>query len=167
MVRVKSFTATPDDLGAYGDLSDISGQRQFRLRVMGTAPGKRSPDVLLAQIDGVSDRNAAESLRGLRLYIPRSRLPELEAETYYHADLIGLTVVTTAGATFGTVRSVQNYGAGELLEIERPDRTTQFIPFNHAAVPEVNLTKGQLVINPGATEFASADKEAAGESDSC
>lgn len=162
MVRVKSFTATPEDLGAYGDLCDISGQRQFRLRVMGPAPGKRSSDVLLAQIDGVSDRNAAESLRGLRLYIPRSRLPELEAETYYHADLIGLIVVTTAGATFGTVRSLQNYGAGELLEIERPDRTTQFIPFSHAAVPEVNLTKGQLVIDPGATEFASADKKAAG-----
>ena len=165
MVRVKSFTATPEDLGVYGDLCDISGQRQFRLRVMGTAPGKRSPDVLLAQIDGVSDRNAAESLRGLRLYIPRSRLPELEAETYYHADLIGLTVLTTAGDTFGTVKSVQDYGAGELLEIERPDRTTQFTPFNHAAVPEVNLAKGQLVIDLSATEFTSSGKEAMGEDD--
>ncbi|HQQ51765.1 MAG TPA: PRC-barrel domain-containing protein [Spirochaetota bacterium] len=65
--------------------------------------------------------------------MPRSRLPELEAETYYHADLIGLAVVTLTGEDFGTVRSVQDYGAGELLEIERPDHTTLFLPFNHAA----------------------------------
>lgn len=159
MVRVKSFTATPEDLGAYGDLCDISAQRHFRLRVMGTAPGKRAPDVLLAQIDGITDRDAAESLRGLRLYIPRSRLPELEAETYYHADLIGLAVVTLIGEDFGTVRSVQDYGAGELLEIERPDHTTLFLPFNHAIVPEVSLAKGQLVIDPSALDFTPSDRD--------
>jgi 16S rRNA processing protein RimM len=163
MVRVKSFTATPEDLGAYGDLCDISARRHFRLRVMGTAPGKRAPDVLLAQIDGITDRDTAESLRGLRLYIPRSRLPELEAETYYHADLIGLTVITLRGEDFGMVRSVQDYGAGELLEIERPDHTTLFLPFNHAAVPEVRLAKGQLVIDPSALDFASADRDREGE----
>lgn len=163
MVRVKSFTATPEDLGAYGDLCDVSAQRHFRLRVMGTAPGKRTPDVLLAQIDGITDRDAAEALRGLRLYIPRSRLPELEAETYYHADLIGLAVVTLTGEDFGTVRSVQDYGAGELLEIERPDHTTLFLPFNHAAVPEVSLTKGQLMVDPSALDFAPTDKEHEGQ----
>lgn len=163
MVRVKSFTAKPEDLGAYGDLCDISAQRHFRLRVMGTAPGKRAPDVLLAQIDGINDRDAAESLRGLRLYIPRSRLPELDAETYYHADLIGLSVVTLMGERLGTVKSVQDYGAGDLLEIERPDHTTLFLPFNHAAVPEVSLAKGQLVIDPGALDFAPSDKDREGE----
>ncbi|MEZ5647924.1 MAG: ribosome maturation factor RimM [Alphaproteobacteria bacterium] len=157
LVRVKSFTAIPEDIGNYGDLSDVSNRRQFRIRILGTAPGKRNPDVLLAEIDGITDRTQAEALRGLRLYVPRTHLPELEDETYYHADLIGLTAVTVTGATFGCVRSVHDYGAGDLLEIEQPDHSTIFIPFSRAAVPEVDLSGQRLVIDLQALNFATIE----------
>ena len=84
-VRLKSFTAEPEDVARYGPLEDESGERRFALRLIGGAKG-----VLIAAIAGIDDRDRAEALRGLRLYLPRSALPPTEEEEYYHADLIGL-----------------------------------------------------------------------------
>ncbi len=148
LVKIKSFTADPANLTAYGPLTDESGARRYRVAVTGRAKG-----VLLARIEGVGDRDAARALRGARLFVARAALPEPEDEEYYHADLIGLAVEDRAGAPLGRVAAVQNFGAGDILEIERPDRGTLLVPFTKAAVPLVDPAGGRVVVEaPEETE---------------
>lgn len=89
----------------------------------------------IARLREVSDRNAAEALRGTALTVPRSALPPLGEGEYYHADLIGLAACSDSGAALGTVVAVANYGAGDLVEIERPDGSRVLVPMIPAAVP--------------------------------
>ena len=90
----------------------------------------------------VADRTAAEGLRGTVLTVPRDALPPLGEGEYYHADLIGLAVVDTDGAAVGTVIAVENFGAGDIIEIEKSDRRTFMVPLTPAAVPEI----GEVVV---------------------
>ena len=92
----------------------------------------------IARFEEVADRNAAEALRGTVLTIPRSALPPLEEGEYYYADLIGLPAVSDAGEALGEVIAVENFGAGDVLEIERPDGKRFMVPMTEAAVPEWN-----------------------------
>ena len=143
LVKIKSFTDDPANLTAYGPLTDESGARRYQVAVTGRAKG-----VLLARIEGVGDRDAARALSGARLYVARAALPEPEDEEYYHADLIGLAVEDRAGAPLGRVAAVQNFGAGDILEIERPDQGTLLVPFTKAAVPLVDPAGGRVVVEP-------------------
>ncbi len=143
LVKIKSFTDDPANLTAYGPLTDESGARRYQVAVTGRAKG-----VLLARIEGVGDRDAARALSGARLYVARAALPEPEDEEYYHADLIGLAVEDRAGAPLGRVAAVQNFGAGDILEIERPDQGTLLVPFTKAAVPLVDPASGRVVVEP-------------------
>ena len=150
LVKVKSFTENPADVAAYGPVSDDSGRRSWRLEVTGPAPGKSS-DVLLVRIEGVKDRDAAQALHGTRLYVGRDALPALaEAETFYHADLIGLRVEDSEGRALGRVAAVENHGAGDLLEVEGPRGESLLLPFTRAVVPLVDLAGGRLVAAPPA-----------------
>ncbi|MFO0986691.1 MAG: ribosome maturation factor RimM [Alphaproteobacteria bacterium] len=142
-VRIKSFTADPADVAAYGAVSDESGGRRFEVRVLGQARG-----TVLARLSGVADRNAAEALRGLRLYVPRAALPEANEDEFYHADLIGLPVETREGAPLGSVRAVLNFGAGDILELRDENGREILLPFSDAAVPEVDLARGRIVASP-------------------
>jgi 16S rRNA processing protein RimM len=142
-VRIKSFTAKPEDIARYGPLDDERGERQFTLRITGAAKG-----VLIAQLSGVADRNHAEALRGLRLYLPRAALPPPEDDEYYHADLIGLDAVLTDGTPVGEVRAVHDFGAGDTLEIARPEGPPAMVPFTKAVVPAIDLSAGRLVLDP-------------------
>jgi 16S rRNA processing protein RimM len=142
-VRIKSFTACPENIAAYGPLSDETGQRRLEMHVIGAAKG-----VLIARLTGVEDRSRAEALRGLRLYLPRSALPQPDPEEYYHADLIGLEVVLSDGTPVGRVRAVHDFGAGDTLEIERPTAPPAMVPFTRAVVPVVEIEAGRLVIEP-------------------
>src|SRR5215212_5861077 len=99
-VRIKSFTAKPEDVAGYGPLEDESGQQRFSLRLVGAAKG-----VLIGWLSGVADRDRAEGLRGLRLYLPRAALPPTEDEEFYHADLIGLDAALPDGTPLGRVRA--------------------------------------------------------------
>ncbi len=149
LVKVKSFTAAPADIAAYGPLSDETGRRRITLQVMSAAGG----GALICRIDGVADRDAAEALRGLRLYVERAALPApAAAEEYYHADLIGLAATLADGTNFGRVVAVQNYGAGDILEIERESETPRLVdlPFTRAVVPVVDIPGGRLVVDPPA-----------------
>src|SRR4051812_31080869 len=119
-VRLKSFTAEPEDVAGYGPLEDERGERRFVLRLVNSARGGSAKGVLVAAISGIDDRDRAEALRGLRLYLPRSALPPTGEEEYYHADLIGLVVALPDGTAVGTVRAVHDFGAGDTLEIQRP-----------------------------------------------
>lgn len=146
-VRVKSFTADPLDLGAYGPVSDETGGRVFKLRVTGTAK-----DQVLVRIDGIADRDAAEALKGVQFYVAREALPEADEDEYYHADLIGLTVERAGAAQneepLGRVKAVHDFGAGDVIEVEAPDGTTVLVPFTRRVVPEVDLAAGRLVVDP-------------------
>jgi 16S rRNA processing protein RimM len=145
-VRVKAFTQTTADIAAYGPLASADG-RVFEIRASRPAAGT-SPDMLVVQFSGVSTRNAAEALNGLELFVPRERLGEPDADEYFHADLIGLRAETTAGAALGTVIRVENYGAGDLLEIAPRRGETLLVPFTKAIVPEVDLAGGRVVVDP-------------------
>jgi 16S rRNA processing protein RimM len=142
-VRVKSFTENPEDIAAYGGLSDAQG-RAYRLSLTGSAKG-----VLLARIEGVSDREAAEALKGTRLYVDRSALPAIEEEeTYYHADLIGLRVEDASGRRIGRIREVQNFGAGDMLEVQGEAGESLLFAFTRQAVPVVDIDGGKVVVDP-------------------
>jgi 16S rRNA processing protein RimM len=142
-VRIKSFTAVPEDVAAYGPVADEAGERSFALRAVGTAKG-----VVVATIAGIADRDAAERLKGVRLYVARDRLPAPGEEEYYHADLIGLAAVLRDGTVLGEVRAVHEYGAGDSLEVARDNGGTMLVPFTRATVPEIDLAQGRLVIDP-------------------
>ena len=99
----------------------------------------------VARIEGIDDRSAAEALRGSLIEVERSALPSLEEGEYYHADLIGVPVVDSEGRELGNVAAVENYGAGDLLEIEAEDGTRSLIPFK-AGIAE--LHDGRIVVDP-------------------
>ena len=143
MVRIKSFTAVPEDVARYGPVEDESGRRRFTLEILGAVKG-----VLLARIAGIDDRDQAEALRGLRLYLPRAALPAPDEEEYYHADLVGLTAVLPDGTPIGQVRAIHDFGAGDVIEIARPEAPPALVPFTRAIVPVVDLAAGRLVVDP-------------------
>lgn len=143
-LRVKSFTEDPLDLGAYGPLETEDGRR---LEVESVRLGK---EVVVVRLAGVRDREAAEALKGLRLYVPREKLPPPDADDeFYHADLIGLAVVTADGSPLGRIVAVPDYGAGPLLEIA-PERgsASVLLPFVKALVPEIDLAGGKVIADP-------------------
>lgn len=142
-VKVKAFTENPADVGSYGPVEDEAGQRRFRLRVTGAAKG-----VAIATLQGVTDRNAAEALIGTRLYVPRQRLPRPDEDEFYLTDLIGLRVEREDGSDFGTVKAVYDFGAGDVLEVTRPDGRLEMLPFTKACVPVVDVAGGRLVVAP-------------------
>jgi 16S rRNA processing protein RimM len=142
-VRIKSFTEVPEDLARYGPLGDETGRRQFELHLCGAAKG-----VLIARLAGIENRDQAAALRGLRLYLLRSALPQPEAEEFYHADLIGLDAVLEDGTPVGRVRAIYDFGAGVTLELVRDGRPPVLVPFTRAVVPIVAPAEGRLVLDP-------------------
>jgi len=146
-VRLRSFTGDPDAIAAYGPLETEDGH------VVQIESLRRGKDHFVARLAGVGDRNAAERLTNVKLYVLRERLPAPDhADEFYHADLIGLAVVDRAGGKLGTVVAVHNFGAGDLIEV-RPatGNTTQMLPFNETTVPVVDLAAGRLVVEPPAS----------------
>ena len=142
-VRIRSFTEAPEDIVRYGTLTDETGTRSFDLALVGTAKG-----VVIARIAGIDDRNQAEALRGLRLHLPRSALPQTDADEYYHADLLGLEAVLGDGTPVGRVRAIHDFGAGDTLELARPGAPPIMVPFTRAIVPIVEPAAGRLVLDP-------------------
>jgi len=147
-VRIKSFTEDPANLAAYGPVWDKAGERSFRLRVTG-----RSKEQILALVEGITDRNGAEALKGQELYVPRDALPEPEDEEYYHADLLGLRAELAEGSSgasefLGRVRAVHDFGAGSMIEVDGGPAGALMVPFSHVAVPLVDVAGGRIVIAP-------------------
>ena len=158
-VRVKAFTADPADIASYGPLEAVDGRR-FEVSGLRPAAGPVG-DMLVVRFKGIADRNAAEALNGLELTIPRDRLPPAGDDEYYHADLIGLAAVTVDGAPLGTVIGVQNYGAGDILEVAPRRGETLLVPFTRAIVPTVDIAAGTLTVDPppGLIEDRAEDDE--------
>lgn len=143
-VRLKSFTATPEDIATYGPLTSEDGRHSFTVTLTGQTSG-----ALTARLSGIATREQADALRGVRLHVPRARLPALPEDEFYHADLIGLDVFDTGGAALGRVKAVLNHGASDLLEILAPGQTaTVLLPFTQDAVPTVDLAARRIVADP-------------------
>jgi 16S rRNA processing protein RimM len=143
-LRVKSYCAVAEDIETYSPLSDEDGTRQFALALI--RPIKNG---FAARIPEVATKEDADALRGVTLFALRSQLPGLPDDEYYHADLIGLSVHDTGGALLGRVKTVQNHGADDLLELQlEGSSTTTFLPFTKAAVPTVDLASGRIIADP-------------------
>ena len=147
-VRLKSFAQEPRDIARYGPLEDESGTARYTVRLVGATKGHAQNGVVIARLSGVADRDRAEALRGLRLYLPRAALPPPPEDEFYHADLIGLDAVLGDGRRLGEVRAVHDFGAGDTLEIARPPAQPLMVPFTRAVVPVVDIAGGHLVVDP-------------------
>lgn len=144
-VRVKCFARTPESLGAYGPLHDGAG-RTFTLQAVRN--GAR--EELLVAFAEVKDRTAAEALKGVELFVDRKALPQTGREEFYHADLIGLLAVAPDGAAVGKVSAIHNFGAGDILEIVRPDGRTFLLAFTKKNAPEIDVSAGRMIVTePG------------------
>jgi 16S rRNA processing protein RimM len=111
--------------------------------------GRPHKDGLVVRADGIEDKDAADALRGLDLYASREAFAApADEDEFYLADLIGLEVVHVSGQSLGHVRAVQNFGAGDLLEIDPPEGPSFYLPFTRAAVPEVDIAAGRIVADP-------------------
>lgn len=137
-----TYTGAPEAIGDYGPLSDEAGTRTYDITVV-----RITPKGVIARVKGVPDRTAAEKLKGIDLYVDRARLPEPDDGEYYHEDLVGLAAVSPDGAVIGEIVSVQNFGAGDLLEIRLANsKRTELVPFTNAFVPEVDIAASRAVV---------------------
>lgn len=142
LVKIRPFTADPADILAYGTPTDGTGTPR-PLTLLNPLKGQ-----MLARFEGVEDRDAAEALRGVRLYVPRSALPEPEEDEFYHADLIGMTAIHADGSVLGTVRAVYDFGAGDVLELIGSGGPPLVVPFTKAVCPVVDMAAGRIVVDP-------------------
>jgi 16S rRNA processing protein RimM len=148
-VRITSFTADPMALVDYKTLLREDGSPGLTLTAGRVAKGG-----VVARTREIETREQAEAARGLKLYIPRDMLPEPEDEDeFYVADLVGLDVVSVEGEPLGRVKSVHDFGAGDLLEIEPPQGPSWWLPFTREAVPEVSIAQRRIIgVKPEETE---------------
>jgi len=143
-VRLKSFTADPMAVMDYGALETEDGTATFEIESL--RPAKSH---WVAQLRDVRDRNAAERLANVKLFVPRDRLPAAETDEFYRADLIGLAAVTTDGRVLGTVVAIHDFGAGDILELRQEGkRDTVMLPFTTATVPVIDVAGRRIVIDP-------------------
>ena len=141
-VKLWSFTADPSAVADYGPFDTADG------RVVEIETLRPAKDFFVARLKGVADRTAAERLRNVELFVPRERLPApQDSDEFYHADLIGLAVVDASGAALGSVVALHNFGAGDIIEVCRAEsRDTVMLPFTQAAVPQIDVTGGRVVV---------------------
>lgn len=143
-VRLKSFCSDPAAIADYVPLYSEDGRAFAQIVLTGQLKNGFS-----AQVSGIITKEDADALRNVTLYADRSAMPPAEDDEYYYADLIGLTVKDTGGATLGVVKTVVDHGAGDLLEITLPGASeTTFLPFTQAAVPTVDLAAKTIIADP-------------------
>jgi len=143
-VKLWSFTQDPTAVAAYGPLETEDGARQFEIEAM-----RAAKDHFVARIAGIDTREAAEQLRNFDLFVPREKLPPIEeADTYYHADLIGMAAITPEGASLGNVTALHNFGAGDLIEIATTGGACEplLLPFTETVVPKIDMALRQIIV---------------------
>ena len=159
-VRVKSFTAPAEAIADYGPLTAID--RKGAKRVLTVERLRDQGTVLVVKFREIADRNGSETLNGTTLHVDRAALPEPEdEETFYHADLIGLSAVAEDGTVFGEVVAIQDFGAGDLLEIAPPGAKSVYLPFTRECAPTVDIAGRRIVVRPPEGLFGSSDKDEA------
>ncbi|MBX7250202.1 MAG: ribosome maturation factor RimM [Caulobacteraceae bacterium] len=155
-IRITAYAEDPLSLKGYGPLSKRDGSVALTLTAVRMHKGG-----LVVRAREVETKEQADLLRGLRLYVDRSALPEPEEDEFYQADLIGLEARDASGAVLGTVKSVQDFGAGDILEIAPPEKgPTWYLPFTRDAVPELHIAERWLLATR--PEEVTAEGEARG-----
>lgn len=154
-VRLTVFAEDPFVLKRYNPFETDDG-RSFKLKSL-----KETGKGIVAEIEGIADRDAAAALRGRTLSVPRARLPRPDEDEFYHVDLVGLEARLVSGGVLGRVRGVADFGAGDVLEIHGDQVVV--VPFTQEAVPEVDIAGGFVVIDPppGLLEAPEEDDAAA------
>jgi 16S rRNA processing protein RimM len=153
-VRVKTFTAEPSSVAAYGPLEDEARTRTFRLHVL-----RAGPDHVIARMAGVTTRNAAEEFVGTQLFVARAALPAPAADEFYIEDLIGLVAEDRAGKLLGKVIAADDFGAGAVVEIALEGGGAAMVPFTQTYVPAVDVARGcATVVLPEGTIERPAQK---------
>ncbi|MFN3279113.1 MAG: ribosome maturation factor RimM [Paracoccus hibiscisoli] len=150
-VRLKSFCSDPADIANYSPLTSEDGTRTFGVTLTREVTG-----ALGARITGVTSKEQADALRGATLWAPRSALPSLPDDEFYHADLIGLDVVDTGGTPLGRVRALYDHGAGDIIEVVGGAQILM-LPFTRAIVPTVDLAARRIVVDPPGDSGSSDD----------
>lgn len=143
-VRIQSFCANPLDIAAYGPLQTGRSGEDIRI-----GRARLQKTMVIASLAGVTTREAAERLNGTELYVPRAKLPaETNEDEIYYADLIGLEARLSDGTPFGTVKAVENFGAGDMLEIAFGASKTDYFAFTKAIFPEIHIAENYIIIAP-------------------
>ncbi len=143
-VRLKSFTEIPEAFGDYGRLENEEKTETFKISTLRPLKG----NMLVVKFKGINDRNEAERLNGTKLYVDRTLLPDLsDDDDFYVEDLIGLKALNENDEELGTIITVHNFGAGDLLDIKPEKGPSLLIPFTKKAVPNLSLSNGLIVID--------------------
>ncbi|WP_062210797.1 ribosome maturation factor RimM [Aureimonas sp. AU12] len=158
-VRVKSFTEDPEDIGAYGPLTDAKG------KTFTVLSARTQKNVVVVRFAEVADRNEAERLNGTDLFVDRSKLPAEGEEEFYQADLVGLVARLTTGAVIGEIVAFHDFGGGDILEIAPENGASVMIPFTEIAVPQIDLDLGFIVVEPVAAGLEGAVEAREGDED--
>ncbi|MBN9546710.1 MAG: ribosome maturation factor RimM [Alphaproteobacteria bacterium] len=140
-VKVKLFTETPEALPSYGPLRDKRGKTYEITAFRAGKPGEA-----VISFSGIADRNAAEALKGTELFVDRDALPATGDEEFYHADLIGLDAHDSEGRVLGKVAAIHNFGAGDVIEILRPDGDNVLLAFTRETVPTIDIAGGRILV---------------------
>ena len=141
-IRLKSFCADPGDIANYSPLHTEKGD-EYTVKIT-----RSVKNGFAARLSGIRFKDEADKLKGTKLYADRALLPDLPDDEYYYTDLIGLDVLDTGGAAIGKIASVENHGAGDILDIRGPGIKTLLLPFTRDIVPTVDLTARRVIIDP-------------------
>lgn len=152
-VKIKPYLMNPMDIASFGELTDKDGKRVFHIKAQSQKQG-----IVLATIKGITDRTSAELLKGINLYVERVKLPKEEQNEFYCIDLVGLTVLKD-GEEFGTVESVDNFGAGDIINVKLKNSKVFPFDFSEATFPVVDVEKGymQIVLSDSIKEVLNED----------
>ncbi len=140
-VKLHSFVENPDFFEPISDLLDSAGKKHFPIKVTG-----KVKNAIIAKIDGVSERNAAELLKGTELFTSASALPTPDDGEFYHSQLIGLEARLTSNEKIGTVTAIHNYGAGDIIEITMVSGEVEMLPLAEPWVGEINIAEGFIIV---------------------
>jgi 16S rRNA processing protein RimM len=155
-VRIGAYTQDPMALLRYRTLLREDGSPALTLTAARPAKGG-----VVGRCPEIATKEAADAARGLRLYVPREALPPPEEDEFYLADLIGMTAETDEGERLGKVKAVQNFGAGDILEVDPgAGRPTLYFPFTRAVVPEVRMAEARLIVVPPILDHSQAEEDA-------
>ncbi len=142
-IKIRSYTEILDDIQKYGPFLDENGKELFSVKIV----GHTTKGLLICNVEGVKDRNQAEELKGLELYIKRELLPQEDEDEFYHVDLMGLSVIDKDGKNIGSVTTIHNFGAGDILEFKSIDNRLEVIQFSLAEVPNVDIKNKKITLS--------------------
>ncbi len=140
-VKVKTFTVQPDAIAHYGTLHDAKGVQYEITRV---EPGRKAEALVVFK--NVTSREQAEKLKGVELFVARSALPAPQDDEFYHADLVGLRAEDTEGQLIGIVGAILNFGAGDVVVLNKPGGDEILLPFNRDVVPRIEIGNGRIIV---------------------